>query len=103
MMTGRPVEPGAKQRALLSAQQPPVTLLAAFAQLELDLTGGESLDRFVVERSFRATQAGDQFGALSQLLEHLTQGLPRPAPGHDLLLDEADGVALAEAPLGVVA
>src|SRR5689334_8621428 len=101
MMTGRPVEPGIAPGALLSAQQPPVAFLAAFAQLELDLTGSQRLDRLVVERRFGAAQAGDQLGTLSQLLEHLAQGLARPAPGHDLLLDEADGVALAEASLDV--
>src|SRR5262249_24449344 len=103
MMTGPPVEPGIAQSALLSAQQPPVTLLAAFAQLELDLPGSESLDCLVVERRLRTAQAGDQLGALSQELEHLAQILSRPTPGHDLLLDEAERVALAEASLDVVA
>ena len=47
---------------------------------------------FVVERGLRATQAGDQLGALRKLLEYLAQGFAGTAPGHDLLLDEAERV-----------
>ena len=91
-----------QRRSLFGRQQPPLSLLTSVGQLELDISMGERLDRPVVQRRVGAPQAGDQLGVVRELLEHLAQRLPRPAPGDDLLLDEADGVAGAEAALSVV-
>jgi hypothetical protein len=62
----------------------------------------QRLDRHVVQRRFGAPQAGDQLRVVRELLEHLAQRLPRLAPGDDLVLDEADRIAGAKAPLSIV-
>src|SRR5487761_1501093 len=88
---------------LLSREQPPVALLPTIGELELHLAGGERLDRVVGEWRFGTPQAGDQLGIDRKSLEHTAERFPRPAPDDDLVVDEPDRVALAEASSCVVA
>ena len=55
------------------------------------------------QRRAVALDDGQQLGFAAELAQDDLEGLPRLAPRDELLVDEADGVAAAEAALGVVA
>ena len=92
-----------RRRALLGGEQPPPARLTAVLGLELDPVGHVRVELVERDRGVLAADHGDDLGPLGELLDRRRQGRAGAAPGDDLLADEADRVALAEAPLGVVA
>ena len=88
--------------ALLGGEQPPAARLAAVAQLELDADGRERGDGVVVAAgapspAMQREQLGLAAAARPSTTASVVRGL---APGDELLVDEADGVAAPEAALG---
>src|SRR5258708_5198338 len=102
MLAARPT-PKAAKRPSLSREQPPVARLAAVAQLELDVTGGEGVDLLVAQRRIGAAQARDELGLVGQALEHSPERLAWRSPHNNHLVHEPNRLPLPEAPLGVVA
>src|SRR5947209_6129630 len=99
MMTRLPVGLSAW---LLSGEQPPVALLAAVRQLELDVSASQALHRLIIERHLSSAQTRDQLRVLCKLVENVAQGLAWHTPGDQLVLHEPDSVAFTKTPLGVI-
>src|SRR3954447_2133376 len=89
--------------SLLSTDEPPPRRLAAALDLELGARRREAGDDVALQRGTVAFDDGQQLGFAAELAEDDLERLARLAPGDELLVDEADGVAAAEAALGVVA
>src|SRR5204862_7420859 len=68
-----------------------------------DLAGGERFHRAVLERRVSAAQAGDEFGAVGEPLEHCAQRVSWLAPGDELVAEVGNRVAGMEAAAGIVA
>src|SRR4051812_35712609 len=89
--------------ALLGTHQPPPGGLAAALDFELGAGRREAGDDVALERGAVAFDDRQQLGFAAELAEDDLERLGRLAPGDELLVDEADRVAAAEAALGVVA
>ena len=89
-------------RRLLRRQQPPVMRLPAAVDLGLDRVGGEGGHLVDRDRRPLALDDRDDLGALGQRLDRRRERRAGPAPGDHLAVDEPDGVAADEPPLGVV-
>ena len=87
----------------LGGEQPPVVRLPAVVSLELDPVGDVRLDLVEWDRRRVPADHGQDLGPVAEDSHGLGQSRPRPAPGDDLLTDEADGVACDEPALRVVA
>src|SRR5215203_3743922 len=91
------------RRALLGRDQPPPARLAAARELDLRGVRRELGDGVARERGAVALDHGQQLGLAAELAAHDLERLARLAPGDELLVDEPDGVAPAEAAVRVVA
>src|SRR5581483_4959520 len=88
--------------ALLGCEQPPGPTLATVGELELDLAGGQRLDRPVVKRRVGAAEAGDQLRTIGQSLEHLSKRFSRLTPCDEVIAQERDGISGVKAAAHVV-
>src|SRR5581483_2906283 len=70
--------------------------------LELDLAGGQRLDRPVVKRRVGAAEAGDQLRTIGQSLEHLSKRFSRLTPCDEVIAQEPDGISGVKAAAHVV-
>ena len=87
--------------ALLRGEQPPPARLAAVRELELDAVGRERLDRASSSSGAPSpAMQRDELGAVAERARAPSRSVGLGlAPGDDLLVDEADGVADREAAL----
>src|SRR5689334_6801230 len=88
---------------LLGGEQPPPARLASLEGLDLDSVGNVRVDLGQRDRRVGTGEDRHHLGALAEDPDRLREGRSGAAPGHDLLADETDGVALAEAALAIVA
>src|SRR4051812_13985573 len=103
----RPAPPGPARRSrrtvLLSGDEPPPRRLAPARELELRGVRGKRGDGRRAQWRAHALDHRQQLGFAAEFAEDDLEGLPRLAPGHELLVDEAHRVSAAEAALRVVA
>src|SRR4051794_328714 len=93
----------ARAADLLDGKQVPPRGLAALVEVQLEACGQRLLDLVLPQRRLRARDAGDQLAALGQPFDRLAEHVLGVAPRDQLVARIANGVAGAEASLGVVA
>ena len=91
------------QNISLGGDEPPPRGLAAAGDSTSAPFGTSAATASPSQRRAVALDHGQQLGLAAELAEHDLERLARLAPGDELLVDEADRVAAAEAALGVVA